>query len=41
VVINPPWTLHAELETLLPALAAVLGENGQAHWSLLWMLPPR
>jgi 23S rRNA (adenine2030-N6)-methyltransferase len=41
VVINPPWTLHAELEKLLPALAAVLGENGQGRWSLQWMLPPR
>ncbi len=41
VVINPPWTLHAELETLLPALAAVLGENGQGRWSLQWLLQPR
>ncbi len=41
VVINPPWTLHAELETLLPALAAVLGENGLERWSLQWKLPTR
>jgi 23S rRNA (adenine2030-N6)-methyltransferase len=38
VVINPPWTLHAELEMLLPALAAILGENGQGRCSLQWMV---
>ncbi len=27
VVINPPWTLEGELETLLPALAAALGQG--------------
>ena len=29
VIINPPWTLHEEADTILPALAAALGENGQ------------
>lgn len=41
VVINPPWTLHAELEVLLPALAAVLGESGQGSCSLRWLVQPR
>jgi 23S rRNA (adenine2030-N6)-methyltransferase len=41
VVINPPWTLHDEMETLLPVLAAVLGENGQGRYSLQWLVQPR
>ena len=32
IVVNPPWTLAAELQILLPELAAVLsGEGGGAH----------
>jgi 23S rRNA (adenine2030-N6)-methyltransferase len=32
IVVNPPWTLAAELEILLPELAAALaGERGGAH----------
>jgi len=32
IVVNPPWTLAAELEILLPELAAALtGEHGGAH----------
>jgi 23S rRNA (adenine2030-N6)-methyltransferase len=32
IMINPPWTLAAELESLLPELAAALaGERGGAH----------
>jgi 23S rRNA (adenine2030-N6)-methyltransferase len=32
IVVNPPWTLAAELELLLPELAAALaGERGGAH----------
>jgi 23S rRNA (adenine2030-N6)-methyltransferase len=38
VVINPPWTLYEELETLLPALAGALGESGQGIWSLQWIV---
>jgi 23S rRNA (adenine2030-N6)-methyltransferase len=41
VVTNPPWTLHAELEAMLPVLAGVLGENGQGRSSLRWMVQPR
>lgn len=32
IVVNPPWTLRAELEALLPALAAQLSEDGAAHF---------
>ena len=27
IVVNPPWTLHDELKTLLPALAQVLSRG--------------
>lgn len=33
-VLNPPWTLKATLDTLLPYLAAALAENHGAGWSL-------
>ncbi len=29
IVVNPPWTLEAELQTLLPFLATVLARDGQ------------
>jgi 23S rRNA (adenine2030-N6)-methyltransferase len=31
IVVNPPWRLETELTTLLPALAAVLAQNGRAR----------
>jgi 23S rRNA (adenine2030-N6)-methyltransferase len=31
LIVNPPWRLAAELETLLPALAAVLSDAGAHH----------
>jgi 23S rRNA (adenine2030-N6)-methyltransferase len=40
VVINPPWTLHDEMATLLPALASVLGESGQGSHTLQWLKQP-
>jgi 23S rRNA (adenine2030-N6)-methyltransferase len=40
VVINPPWTLHAEAQKILPALAAVLGEGGQGRYRLEWLVNP-
>jgi 23S rRNA (adenine2030-N6)-methyltransferase len=40
VVINPPWTLQRELKELLPALANLLGENGQGQQSLRWLVEP-
>jgi 23S rRNA (adenine2030-N6)-methyltransferase len=36
VVVNPPWTLERELATLLPALAAVLGD-GKGGARLDWL----
>ncbi|WP_088280537.1 23S rRNA (adenine(2030)-N(6))-methyltransferase RlmJ [Ideonella sp. A 288] len=33
-VINPPFTLHAELATALPWLAEVLGQYDGANWAL-------
>lgn len=33
-VINPPWTLRAELESCLPLLAELLGEQGQGQFTL-------
>ncbi len=32
IVINPPWSLTATLETTLPWLADRLGVDGQGHW---------
>lgn len=32
IVINPPWTLKNELESVLPYLADVLGEHGQGKY---------
>ncbi len=37
IVVNPPWTLHDELKTLLPPLAAVLGTGGKALTTLHWL----
>lgn len=33
-VINPPWTLAATLEECLPFLAATLGLDDGANWSV-------
>ncbi|MBB5211519.1 23S rRNA (adenine(2030)-N(6))-methyltransferase RlmJ [Microbulbifer hydrolyticus] len=32
IVINPPWTLRAQVQALLPPLAAELGVNGGGHY---------
>ena len=37
ILVNPPWTLEAELLTLLPALAALLGEGGKDGFRLDWL----
>ena len=37
IVVNPPWTLEAELRLLLPVLADVLGREGQARHTLDWL----
>lgn len=33
-VINPPWTLHATLQEVMPLLAARLGQNGEGSFIL-------
>ncbi len=37
VVVNPPYTLEAELRVLLPALEPVLAEAPGAGWSVEWL----
>ena len=37
IVVNPPYTLEAELGVLLPALAAALADNGRGGWRLEWI----
>ena len=37
IIVNPPYTLEAELRVLLPALAAVLGENGRGGSRVEWI----
>lgn len=34
LILNPPWTLRAELNVLMPALAQRLGENGSGRFLL-------
>ena len=41
VIINPPWTLHRQATTIMPALADILGENGQGNHRLEWLLDPK
>jgi 23S rRNA (adenine2030-N6)-methyltransferase len=40
VVINPPWTFFDEAQKIMPALAKVLGENGQDRSKLEWIIEP-
>jgi 23S rRNA (adenine2030-N6)-methyltransferase len=37
ILINPPWTLEGELKVLLPALARLLGREGQGRFTLDWL----
>jgi len=41
IVVNPPWTLHAELAVLLPALAALLARGGKPRVTLDWLAGER
>ena len=36
-VVNPPFVLEAELQTLLPALVSVLSDAGSGQWRLDWI----
>ncbi|MGI8527761.1 MAG: 23S rRNA (adenine(2030)-N(6))-methyltransferase RlmJ [Pseudolabrys sp.] len=37
ILVNPPWTLEAELSGLLPALCAILGRAGKGSYRLDWL----
>jgi 23S rRNA (adenine2030-N6)-methyltransferase len=37
IVVNPPWTLEADLSAMLPGLAAVLGKARPGTWTLDWL----
>lgn len=37
IVVNPPFTLEADLTLALPALAALLGEDGQGRARIEWV----
>ncbi len=37
ILVNPPWTLESELSVLLPALAGILGREGQGGFKLDWL----
>ena len=37
ILVNPPWTLEAELKALLPVLAGVLGREGKGRYTLDWL----
>jgi 23S rRNA (adenine2030-N6)-methyltransferase len=37
IIVNPPWPLEAELSTLLPVLAGLLGRDGKGAWRLDWL----
>jgi 23S rRNA (adenine2030-N6)-methyltransferase len=38
LLVNPPWTLDAELQILLPALAQILGRDRAARYRLDWLV---
>ena len=37
IVVNPPWTLGAELKVMLPALAATLSDAGSGQYRIDWL----
>jgi 23S rRNA (adenine2030-N6)-methyltransferase len=37
VVVNPPFTLEAEMRALLPVLHTLLSESPRAHWAVEWI----
>jgi len=41
IIVNPPYTLEAELAVILPALADILGEHKAGNWSLRWLAGER
>ena len=41
LVLNPPWQVEAEIKTVLPALARLLGHDAGAAGRLDWLVPER
>jgi 23S rRNA (adenine2030-N6)-methyltransferase len=41
ICINPPWTLHDEMQMLLPTLASSLGVGNWGRSTLTWLTPPK
>lgn len=41
ICINPPWTLHDEIQVLLPALAQTLGVGNWGRGTVTWLTPPK
>ncbi len=41
IIINPPWTLEAEMKALLPALAERLGLGTWGRGRVEWLTPPK
>jgi len=39
VIVNPPWTLSAKVNEVLPQLAAMLADDGRGHWRNLCLVP--
>jgi 23S rRNA (adenine2030-N6)-methyltransferase len=37
IIVNPPFTLEAELKVLMPALATILGDSGHGRIELEWL----
>jgi 23S rRNA A2030 N6-methylase RlmJ len=37
MIVNPPWSLEEELQTLLPALVRSLAEAGEGKFRLGWL----
>ena len=38
-ILNPPWTLPAELEARLPELRTLLAQDQHADWQLDYHIP--
>jgi 23S rRNA (adenine2030-N6)-methyltransferase len=41
IVVNPPWTLEAELKQLIPSLATRLGIGTWGRGEISWLTPPQ
>jgi 23S rRNA (adenine2030-N6)-methyltransferase len=40
IIVNPPWTLEADLQILIPALAERLGLGTWGRGQVVWLTPP-